>query len=453
MKKAMLCFSLRRPDLDSPSSYYISQASRESWMTGKGKEKFIFSPRPNQAAQIRWRGWSSQALRLSREQGKPILLVISASWCHWCHVMDETCFSDPEVIQLINSRFIPVRVDSGRRPDINSRYNQSGWPTLAFLTHEGEVVASTTYIPTEQLKRLLTDIADLCGSSANKVKEAVREIQRLRQERPQARPEEPGPQVISDVLEVMRPEEPGPQVISDVLEVIGESYDREYGGFGWESKFPYADALAFLLTTLADGYLEAVDNMLRTTLDAMSAGGMYDRVEGGFFRYSTARDWSVPHYEKMLADNAALMAVYANAFLLTGEEGYKSVAKDVCSYLRAVLLDRQTGAFAGSQDADEHEHYYSLGAAKRANNKAPRLDRAVYTDQNAAAASALLRMFQIFDDPEYRSMAAAALDFVWWRLWDSESGPSHYYEDAKPRLSGQLADASSLLSACMDSFL
>ncbi len=394
---------------------------------------FIFSPRPNRAASIKWEEWGGEALRKSEEQKKPVLLAISASWCHWCHIMDETCFSDTDVIQLISSKFIPVRVDSDRRPDINSRYNQGGWPTVAFLTPEGEVIANTTYISTEQMRRLLTDVADLYSSSGGKVDAAVREIQQQRRDRP-----------------APSPAEPGPEVMSNVLKIIGESYDRKYGGFGREPKFPYASALAFLLTTLADGYIEAVEEMLKTTLDAMAAGGIYDRAGGGFFRYSTMRDWSVPHYEKLLEDNAALMSVYAEAFFLTGEPGYENVARDIYRYLGTVLLDLGTGAFAGSQDSDER--YYSLDALEREKRKAPRLDRAVYTGSNAAAASVLLRSFQIFGDMEFRRTAVAALELVWDRLWSGETGPSHYYADGKPRLAGLLADVSPLLAACIDAY-
>ncbi len=393
---------------------------------------FTFSPRPNRAAEIKWRPWGGAALRLSREQGKPVLLAISASWCHWCHVMDEICFSDAGVIRLINDKFIPVRVDSDRRPDINSRYNLGGWPTLAFLTRDGEMIANTTYIPTDQFSRLLGDIADLYISNWDKVEAAALAIRQQRQDLPR-----------------LQPAKPGRAVMSDVLKVISESYDQEFGGFGWEPKFPYAPALSFLQTTLADGDIETLDQMLRTTLDAMAAGGMYDRVEGGFFRYSTTRDWSIPHFEKLLEDNAALMAVYADAFLLTGDKGYESVASDVYRYLCTVLLDPQTGAFAGSQDSDER--YYSLGAGDRAETEAPRLDRTVYASQNAATASALLRCFQAFGDPQFHGRAIAALEFIWRRLWGDDVGPSHYH-DGKPHLSGLLADASRLFTACMDAY-
>ncbi|MCL6106620.1 MAG: DUF255 domain-containing protein [Actinobacteria bacterium] len=393
---------------------------------------FRFSPRPNRAREINWREWSEDAFKQSEYQGKPVLLAISASWCHWCHVMDETCYSDESVISLINENFIPVRVDSDRRPEINSRYNQGGLPTVAFLTPDGESVGGTTYLSPDQLSCLLADFSDLYVNNREKVVEAVRQI---RQE--------------LDLEVAASGSEPDESVAANVLRMIAYSYDEESGGFGIEPKFPYPSALNFLLMTLADGYIEAVANLLTASLDAMAAGGLYDRVEGGFFRYSTARDWSTPHYEKLLEDNAALLAVYADAFLLTEEPGYESVARDIYRYLDSVLLDRETGAFGGSQEADEH--YYLLDAGGRARTTAPRVDFTVYFSANAVAASALLRAFQVFGDPEFRDLALGALEFIFNRMWTQPGGPSHYF-NGNAFAPGLLVDAARLVPACIDAF-
>ncbi|MBK5092725.1 MAG: thioredoxin domain-containing protein, partial [Actinobacteria bacterium] len=135
----------------------------------EGKEEFRFSPRPNRAGEISWRRWGGSAFKEAREQGKLVLLSISAVWCHWCHVMDETTYSDPGIIERINRDFIPVRVDSDRRPDLNRRYNQGGWPTTAFLTSSGRAVAGLTYSPPSGLMDILDKLSALYKHRRNEI--------------------------------------------------------------------------------------------------------------------------------------------------------------------------------------------------------------------------------------------------------------------------------------------
>ena len=395
---------------------------------------FRFSPRPNRAGEISWRPWGEEAFKLSRQEHKPVLLAISAVWCHWCHVMDETTYSDGDVISFINENFVPVRVDSDRRPDINSRYNQGGWPTIAFLTGDAEVIAGTTYIAPDDLRRLLADIRDLYLNSNAQIRAAVESVREQRRELAGARPEVA---------------EPSPAVAAHVLEVAGDVYDSEYGGFGGATKFPYANTLSLILTLLAQGSIGELEDMLTKTLDAMAGGGMYDKEEGGFFRYSTDREWTVPHFEKMLEDNAGLLAVYAEAAHIMGSGGYEAVARDIYRYLCTVLLDPESGAFLGSQDADEQ--YYRLDAAARKKARAPYVDPAIYSGWNSLAASSLFRAFQILGDLDMRDRATAALSFVWERMWDKEAGLHHYY-DGEAHLPGLLGDTARLLGACIDAY-
>jgi uncharacterized protein YyaL (SSP411 family) len=395
---------------------------------------FHFSPRPNRAGQINWQLWGKDAFRRSREENKPVLLAISAVWCHWCHVMDETSYSDDGVIAAINESFVPVRVDSDQRPDINTRYNQGGWPSIALLTADGEIIAGTTYIPPEQLRRLLGDVRDLYANNLDEVRAAVDQIREQRE---------------ALVRESHEGPEPGPSVAAHLLEVAGDVYDSDFGGFGSTTKFPYANMLSLLLTILAEGPIAELEDMLTHTLDAMAAGGMRDQVEGGFFRYSTDREWTVPHYEKMLEDNAALLMVYADAAHITGRQEYKTVARDIYRYLTTVLLDPGAGVFRGSQDADED--YYRLDAAARKDTRAPYIDPTVFSGWNALTASALYRSFQLLGDVEMRDQATAALDFVWERMWDPGSGLFHYH-DGTARLPGLLEDTACMLGACLDAY-
>ncbi|MHB9112267.1 MAG: thioredoxin domain-containing protein [Thermoleophilia bacterium] len=411
-------------------------------MSSKKEEKaatsdvaFRFSPRPNRAGQIAWQSWGEEAFLRAEHEKKPLLLAISAVWCHWCHVMDETSYSDDEVIALINESFIPLRVDSDQRPDINQRYNQGGWPTTAFLTDDGEVITGTTYIPPDQLKRLLGDVRDLYVNNLEEIRAAISNIREQREAAVVSPPEGPPP---------------GPSVAAYLLEVAGDVYDREYGGFGSTTKFPYANVISLILTILAEGPIAELEKMLTTTLNAMSAGGMYDQVDGGFFRYSTDREWTTPHYEKMLEDNAALFGVYAEAAHVTGRKEYESVARDIYRYMSSVLLDPESGAFRGSQDADED--YYRLDAAARKKAGRPYVDPTIISGWNAMVASALFRGFQVMGDQEYRDSATAALAFVWERMWEPASGLSHYYSDGASHLPGMLSDTARTLTACLDSY-
>src|SRR5438552_3952082 len=242
-------------------------------------EEFHFSPRPNRASEVNWHAWSPGAFEEARETGRPILLSISAVWCHWCHVMDETTYSHPSVIDIINREFVLGLVDV-------------------------------------------------------------------------------------------------------ILDSVRSAYDPEYGGFGNAPKFPQTDAILLLLEQSVVRSDDELRRMAVHTLERMTGGGTYDQVEGGFFRYSTTQDWSVPHFEKMLEDHAGLISALALA-------GMSEALDKTTSYLARVLRDSKTGLYAGSQDADEH--YYSMDAEERTQSQAPYVDRRVYTSWNAALAVAYLQ--------------------------------------------------------------
>ncbi len=146
-----------------------------------GQACFRFSPRPNRAREIRWQEWGPQAFALARQEDKPILLSLSAVWCHWCHVMDETTYSDEAVIASINDRYVPIRVDNDERPDINARYNMGGWPTTAFLTPDGEVLTGATYIPPERMRQLLPQLAAYYQGNRDQIAQRIQELLQQRQ--------------------------------------------------------------------------------------------------------------------------------------------------------------------------------------------------------------------------------------------------------------------------------
>ncbi|MEK7817092.1 MAG: hypothetical protein AAB281_02440, partial [Actinomycetota bacterium] len=321
---------------------------------------------------------------------------------------------------------------SDRRPDINVRYNNGGWPTIAFLNPDAEAIAGTTYMQTAELLNLLTEVSRLYEQTAVEIAGAIEEVRQQRAERLKPSPGKPSHDIAAVALK----------------EAVGQ-FDKEHGGFGLQAKFPNTEVLSLILMTLADHDDNNLLKMLTKTLDAMAAGGIHDTIEGGFFRYAMQPDWSEPHYEKMLEDNAAMIAVFAGAYRLTGNSKYELAARGIHGYLEKTLLDHASGAFGGSQDADEA--YYRLPAVEREKAAAPFVDRTVYCGWNAQAAAALLASYQTIGDEKFLSQALGALDFIWGSMWDDVKGPFHYH-DGEPHLPGMLADAVPLLGACLDAY-
>ncbi len=327
-------------------------------------QEFHFSPRPNRASEITWHAWSQEAFDAARQTRRPILLSISAVWCHWCHVMDETTYSHPSVIELINRDYVPIRVDNDVRPDINQRYNMGGWPTTAFLTASGDILTGGTYMPPDQMANALMRIADYYRANQAEIASRVLDA-RKRAAAGVARS--------AGELEG--------RLVDEILESVTSAYDPEYGGFGNAPKFPQTDAILLLLEQAVLRSDDSLRQRAVHTLEKMTGGGTYDHVEGGFFRYSTTQDWSVPHYEKMLEDHAGLVLALSVA-------GMTEALDKTVGYLDRVMRDPKTGLYAGSQDADEH--FYSMDADERANTPAPYVDRRVYTAWNSALAIAYL---------------------------------------------------------------
>ena len=361
--------------------------------------EFHFSPRPNRAAEIRWRHWSEQAFEEARQLNRPILLSISAVWCHWCHVMDETSYSHAGVIDLINREYVPIRVDNDVRPDINQRYNMGGWPTTAFLTASGDILTGATYMPPDQMADALSRVASYYHSHQPEI------ASRILESRKRA-----GSGVARSAGELDE------GIVGSILDAVKNAYDPEYGGFGNAPKFPQTDAILLLLEQAQVRSDPELRQMAVHTLGRMAGGGTYDHVEGGFFRYSTTQDWSVPHFEKMLEDHAGLVSGVAQA-------GLDEVLDSTTGYLDAVLRDPKTGLYAGSQDADEH--YYSLGADERHPDHAPYVDRRVYTAWNAALGIAYLDASLRRERPGLRKHATKMLDRLFRDAYKKGAGLIH----------------------------
>src|SRR5256886_3959591 len=365
----------------------------------------------------------------------PVLLAISAVWCHWCHVMDDTSYSDPEVIRMINERYVPIRVDNDERPDVNRRYNMGGWPTTVFLTPDGEIVHGGTYVPPEAMRSYLPQVAELWSSQRSDLAQRVAE---LREKENEARAPKSGDLSV--------------QIVDQVGSLVRGQYDPQFGGFGREPKFPQPKLLRFLLDEHRRfGYPE-IATMLHRTLGAMAAGGMYDHVEGGFFRYSTTRQWEIPHYEKMLEDNAELLAIYAEAHRSFPAAGYDRVARDVIRWMDATLWQKDKQLWAGSQDADEH--YYTIDSAdERAKHDAPFVDPTAYTGWNALAASAYWAAWSATGDEAFETRAHDAMGVIARRLWDTQTTALRHFDGSDgARVVDLLGDVAATLAASLDAY-
>ena len=402
-----------------------------------GTGGFRFSPRPNRAPEISWREWGAGAFVEAEEQGKLVLLSISAVWCHWCHVMDETTYSDPDIISRINSDFIPVRVDSDRRPDINRRYNQGGWPSTVFLVPSGAAIAGLTYAPAAQLITLLERLS--VGYEKEKDAVDAEAVTQADLERELFASAEAAGSVDD-------------RATAEVEAWILAAWDKGYGGIGTEPKFPPTGALEFALARYVETGNHAFKSFVISTLDGMSIGELNDRVEGGFFRYATARDWSAPHYEKMLAENADLIRLYLEACTVLDRRDYAETARHALDYVLLNLLDEEQRGFYGSQDADEK--YYHRDKGGRALMERPPVDRTIYTDTTSRMISALVLASAVLDDPGLIAIAERCADFIWRTGFKHSVGECHFFDltDARPQLWGQPADQVSFLRAQIDLF-
>ncbi|HZD88083.1 MAG TPA: thioredoxin domain-containing protein [Gaiellaceae bacterium] len=292
---------------------------------------------------VDWYPWGEEAFARARADDRPLLVSIGYSSCHWCHVMERESFEDDATAQAMNELFVNVKVDREERPDVDAVYmdavvaltGQGGWPMTVFLTPAGRPFFGGTYFPPEPrhgLPAFRQVLAAVAGAYRERREDVAAQAEALTDALRQAAAREPSQEPLSEEL------------LAEAEAVLGRQLDPHWGGFGHAPKFPPASVLEFLLRR---GAVEPV----RATLDGMAAGGMYDLVGGGFHRYSVDERWLVPHFEKMLYDNALLVPAYLHGWLVTGEERYREVARRTLEYMvRELRLP--SGGFASSQDAD-----------------------------------------------------------------------------------------------------
>ena len=300
---------------------------------------------------VDWYPWGPEAFKKARTEDKPIFLSIGYSTCHWCHVMEKESFEDPEVAKLLNETFISIKVDREERPDIDATYmkvcqmmtGSGGWPLNIIITPNQKSLFATTYIPKEGrfgkigMKELIPRIKELWQSRRHELESSAERIISILKE-----------QATSGID---RGEELGKSALDEAFVYLSSRFDELYGGFGKTPKFPSAHNLSFLLRYWKRrGYRKAL-NMVERTLRAMRLGGIYDHIGFGFHRYSTDSKWLVPHFEKMLYDQAMLTIAYLETYQATEKEEYAQTVREILAY---VLRDMTAlnGGFYSAEDAD-----------------------------------------------------------------------------------------------------
>lgn len=390
-------------------------------------ESLRFSHRPNRASEINWRPWGADAFETAAVSGAPVLLAITAAWCRWCSLMDETTYSEASVIELINDRLVPVRVDGDAAPHVQDRYIAGGWPTTAFLTPTGEVLWSGTFVEPEPFKAAAQAVL---AAWAERRDELTAEIERRRHalevERAQSRDREP-----------LRRE-----AVDDVSLVLRNTFDARNGGFGDAPKFPVPAVIELGFSPALDEDPERVA-MAEHTLDGMLAGDLHDDVDGGFFRYALAPDWTEPRREKLLSAQAGFLASYALGASMRDRADWRAAAESAVHWVET-RLSRKDGLWGTSQAADPE--YFASEANARAAVDEPPVDLTAYTSPNGQWIRALADAGRVLDQPEWISRAERGLT----ALLATMSAPDDllFHQVEEPRRSGLLADVVATARAC-----
>ena len=416
---------------------------------------------------IHWLPWGADAFARASRERRPVLLSITAAWCRACHEMDRTTYADAAVAALIGDRFVPVRVDADRRPDINERYNLGGWPTTAFLTAGGALITGGTFVPVDRMAGVLMQVAAAAAAAEDAAEHAAEDAAENAEYAEHAAEHaehgaehaaeyaehaaeyaehaaeyaehgaehgaEHAEHAAEDAAENAEYAEGAPHAgQADLLgdlqidESVFGTFDAQHGGFGGAPKFPHAAPLQLAMARFRETGDDRWRHIVERTLDAM-ADHLWDRDGGGFFRYAAARDWQLPQDEKLLETNASLLRVYAEAAIVFGRDA----DRDRCAAIAAFIttsLRAETGGYYGS-DAE----------------------RVLYADSNAAAAGALLGAATVLDDSALAQEALASFERVILLCYKPGLGVAHYF-DGSARVRGLLGDQVATIAALLDAY-
>lgn len=422
---------------------------------------------------VHWFSWGAEAFAAAKQLQRPIFLSIGYSTCYWCHVMEGDSFERDDVAAVLNEHFVCIKVDREERPDVDKIYmdavmaisGHGGWPLSAFLTPEGQPFYAATFFWRAQFIGLLQRVADLWQSEREKFLNSAAEITTFLNNANSQKSE-------AETL-------PSKVVLDQFITQTKQYFDSVNGGFGREPKFPQAERLALLLRLGVTRSDKAAISIVTKSLDAMVRGGLYDHIGGGFHRYSVDANWLVPHFEKMLYDNALLVKLYIDAYRVTGNSSYEVIAIETLDYLLSEMQDGG-GGFYAAQDAgevgEEGEYYtwtkdelrsvlskqqYAAFAElyqvpeggnfegriiprlldakaskdkfndasrnvrqllydKRLERKRPHRDEKILADWNGLAISAFAEGYRAFGDERYKAAAEAAANFICSSLYSNK---------------------------------
>ena len=459
---------------------------------------------------VAWYPWGEEALALARRKDKPILLSIGYSACHWCHVMAHESFEDEAVAAVMNSLFVNIKVDREERPDLDQIYQSAhqmltgrsgGWPLTMFLTPDGSPFYGGTYFPKAPRYRLpgFTDLLEKVAQSYRTQRGEIDEQNlRLREALASTLP-----------AAAASAEALAASPLAAARASLARSFDEVHGGFGQAPKFPHPTDLAFLLRRYAAEGDEAARDIVLVTLARMAEGGIRDHLGGGFCRYSVDAEWSIPHFEKMLYDNGPLLALYADAWAITGEALFRQVAEGIAAWVMREMQSPE-GGYYSSLDADsegeegkfyvwtaeeiknlltveeyavaaphwgldgppnfEGSHWHlrlcardgdegllesarrKLFAAREARIH-PGRDEKILTSWNALMIEGMAHAARVFNRPDWLASARLALDFVRATMWREAAGKRRLlatYKGGRAHLDAYLDDHAYLIAALFE---
>ncbi len=460
---------------------------------------------------VDWRPWGEEALSLARQENRPILLSIGYSACHWCHVMAHESFEDADVAAVMNRLFVCIKVDREERPDLDQIYQAShqmltrrvgGWPLTMFLTPDGAPFYGGTYFPKASRYGLPGFV------------ELMEHVNRIYVER-RSDVDRQNASLLA-ALESTLPTLSGPvefdgRPLVELRSQLAKSFDARHGGFGEAPKFPHPGDLAFLLRRACQQKDEEAGNMVFTTLRRMAEGGIHDQLGGGFSRYSVDNEWSIPHFEKMLYDNGPLLALYADAWAMTGEPLFRRVAEGIAAWTMREMQSSaaaQEGGYYSAFDADSEgeegkfyvwtaeeirallpaeeylvaAHHWGLDGppnfegthwhlrvrapldekqeapleaartrlfAARQKRIPPGRDEKILTSWNAMMIEGMAHAARVFGRDDWLASARTALDFVRTQLWQGERLLATY-KDGRAHLDAYLDDHAFLIAALLE---
>jgi uncharacterized protein len=300
---------------------------------------------------VYWQEWGTAAFEMATRLEKPILLDVGAVWCHWCHVMDRESYEDETLARTINENFVAIKVDRDERPDVDARYQaavqaisgQGGWPLTAILTPDGRPFFAGTYFPREDrygrpgFERVLLTLAEAWKTKRTEVLESAASVLAA---------------IEHGETFAARGDGLSLEIVAKLVGSAVSQFDARNGGFGSQPKFPHPAAIDLLIDVAARTGNDSAKEAAAVTLRKMARGGIYDQLAGGFHRYSVDERWVVPHFEKMLYDNAGLLANYVHAFQTFVEPEFAAVARDMVRWMNEWLSDQERAGFYASQDAD-----------------------------------------------------------------------------------------------------